>query len=81
MSKVDTIAGHAGIPKSLGCGASSIVTRRVQESYVYLEHAGRHYLVDPNGNTLFCSRFRFVRNFVASLLTFPYLYDAGQADA
>jgi hypothetical protein len=80
MSEVNTITGHAGIPKSVGCRATSVVTRRVQESYVFLECAGRHYIVDPNGNTLFCSRFRFLRNLVAKVLTFPYLYDAGVAD-
>lgn len=76
-TKINTIAGHAGIPKGLGY---SPTTQRVRESYVFLKHAGRHYLVDPNGNTLFCSKFRTLRNIVAKVLTFPYLYDAGIAD-
>ena len=79
MSKVNTICGHMGI-KPVRSQPTPAGTAKVRQSYVYLECRGKHYLVDPEGNTLFCSRFRFVRNFVASLLTFPYLYDAGQAD-
>lgn len=80
MVKLNTVAGLSGRDLSKYANYESPAQCNAKINYALIEHKGIHYLVDPNGYTLFCSRFRLLRNLVAKFLTLPVVYDVGVVD-